>query len=59
MAPITRGFRKLNVKCPEQFWIQLNNYWLLLALILGGSLFFCYMDGEVKCTVALTSWNLM
>lgn len=58
MVPYYQGFCQLNVKCPEQFWIQFNNYWLLLALILGRSLFSCYMDGEVKYTVALTSWNL-
>ena len=51
----------MQVKCemPRTVLDTVSNYWLLLALTLGGSLFFCYMDGEVKCTVALTLWNLI
>ena len=59
LGPIARDFCELNVKCPEQFLARFNNYRLFIALILDGSLLFHHMDGKVKCTVALTLWNLI
>ena len=57
--PLCLEINKIFSKCLEQFLAQFNNYWLLLALVLGGPLIFCRIGWEVKHTVALTLWNLI